>query len=70
LSSGCDGEDDFNADDILDSHAEIARCWNAERGQCDGKDCLINEPMDEVQFADGGCEVPMRKKKPPDLTPA
>jgi anti-sigma regulatory factor (Ser/Thr protein kinase) len=31
---------------------------------------LINELMDHVQFADGGREVQMRKKKAPDLTPA
>ena len=31
---------------------------------------LINELMDQVQFADGGREVRMRKKKAPDLTPA
>jgi serine/threonine-protein kinase RsbW len=30
---------------------------------------LINELMDEVQFADGGREVQMRKKKAPDLMP-
>jgi anti-sigma regulatory factor (Ser/Thr protein kinase) len=31
---------------------------------------LINELMDHVQFADGGREVQMRKKKAPDLMPA
>ena len=31
---------------------------------------LINELMDHVQFADGGREVQMRKKKAPALTPA
>ena len=30
---------------------------------------LINELMDHVQFADGGREVQMRKRKMPDLTP-
>jgi serine/threonine-protein kinase RsbW len=31
---------------------------------------LIRELMDEVQFADGGREVQMRKRKSSDLTPA
>jgi len=31
---------------------------------------LIHELMDEVQFADGGREVQMRKRKTSDLTPA
>ena len=31
---------------------------------------LINELMDHVQFADGGREVQMRKRKKSDLTPA
>ncbi len=30
---------------------------------------LINELMDEVQFADGGREVQMRKRKTSELTP-